>query len=104
MVMMVSVIAVALHLFTKLTGGRAECQIFFLPGIGPRFENGAVRKGMRFTMAVALGCGLLAGAAQARSSQAQYGDRDNTRAHQPRPRLPRPRRAPTSITPAWISF
>jgi competence protein ComEA len=40
-----------------------------------------VRKGLRFTTSVALGCALWTGAAKARATPAQYGDRDNTRAH-----------------------
>jgi hypothetical protein len=68
-------------LLIKLKGGSACCQIFFLPAVDRLTENEAVRIGMRFTTAVALGCALWAGAAQAGTSPAQYHDRDNTSAH-----------------------
>jgi DNA uptake protein ComE-like DNA-binding protein len=90
MMMVVSVMAVALHLLPKLKGGVAQCQIFFLPKVDRQTENGPVRKGMRFRTAVALGCALWAGAAQARSSAAHYGDRDTTRAHKTSDKAPAP--------------
>ena len=43
---------------------------------------------MRFTVAMALGCALGAGAAQAASSPAQYRDRDNTSAHKTSAKAP----------------
>ncbi len=90
MMMVISVMAVALHLLPKLKGGVAQCQIFFLPKVDQWPENGAVRKALRFTTALALGCALWAGAAPARSSPAQYGDRDTTRAHKTSDKAPAP--------------
>lgn len=68
--MVVTVMAVALHLIKRLRENRALCQFFFLRIGHGRAENGAVRAGARFTAAAVVVLGVcLAGAAQ-------YQDRD----------------------------
>jgi DNA uptake protein ComE-like DNA-binding protein len=70
MMMVVTVMAVALHLIKRLRDNQASCQIFFLRTGHSRAENGAVRAGMRFTALAVVVLGVcLAG-------MAQYQDRD----------------------------
>jgi DNA uptake protein ComE-like DNA-binding protein len=65
MMMVVTVMAVALHLFQRLRENRPLCQIFFLRMERGRAENGAVRTGTRLTAAAVVMLGLcLAGTAQ----------------------------------------
>ena len=58
MMMVVTVMAVALHLIKRLRENRALCQIFFLRMGRGGAENGAVRARVRFTAAAVVMLGL----------------------------------------------
>ena len=58
MMMVVTVMAVALHLFERLRESRPLCQIIFLQMEGGEAENGAVRVGTSFTAAAVAMLGL----------------------------------------------
>jgi hypothetical protein len=86
MMMVMTVMAVALHLILRLRDNPAWCQIFFLRMGRGRAENGAVRARMRFAaLLIAILCACPSGMAQGQ-------DRDSrgvpkTSATAPRPEM-----------------
>jgi len=86
--MMMTVMAVALHLILRLSDNTALCQIFFLRMGRGRAENGAVRTGMRFAAAAVAMLGLcLAGTAQSQHRNSRGVPRTSAAATRPEMRV-----------------
>jgi len=88
MMMVMTVMAVALHLILRLRENPALCQIFFLRTRWSRAENGAVRVRMRLTAAAVAMLGLcLAMTAQNQDRDTRGTSKTSTTAPRPEMRV-----------------
>ncbi len=88
MMMVMTVMAVALHLISRLRDNTMLCQIFFLRMGRGRAENGAVRARVRFsTLAVAILGLCLAGMAQSQDRDTRGAPKTSANAPRPEARV-----------------